>query len=174
VRVIAGPSRFLRFAALLTALAVVVPALNAQEELKRIRVELRKEPGHWLVGQAAAATSDSVHLVPERSRDTLGFARRDLRRIQVSKGRRSRAGVGALIGAGLFGAAGIALTTAEECEGYCPSPGTGFAVGAAAGAGLGAIVGAFIHYEKWQETPLKVGVSRKGRKGVGVGVTVPF
>jgi len=174
MRADAGPSRSLLFAALLAAAPLLPIDLHAQDEPKRIRVELRTEPGHWLVGQAAAATSDSVYLVPSRTRDTLGFARNDLRRIEVSKGVHSRAGVGALIGAGVLGAAGIALTTSEECEGYCPSPGTGFAVGAAAGAGLGAIIGALIRQEQWQETALKVSVSRKGRRGVGVGVTVPF
>jgi hypothetical protein len=162
------------FLAVLAAGALVLPDLHAQSEPRRIRVEIRAEPRHWLVGQTTDVTPDSVYLVPERSRDTLGLARSDLRRIEVSKGIHSSAGVGALVGAGILGAAGIALTTSSACEGYCASPGTGFAVGAVAGAAAGGLIGAFIHHEKWQETALNVKVSRKGRRGVGVGVTVPF
>jgi hypothetical protein len=166
-----------RFAILLLAgLAVhwlAAPAgLVAQQVSGLIRAELNSGPGHWLVGRAAAATPDSVYFVPERSRDTLGYARSELRRIQVSRGRHSRAGAGALVGGAAGAVGGILLTTAAECEDYCPGSGAGFAVGALVGAGFGALVGAFTHHEKWEEQALKVGLYPKGSRGIALSVTL--
>jgi hypothetical protein len=84
--------------------------------------------------------------------------------LDVSHGRRTRAGKGALIGLGTGAAAGVATALIVCADGECSGSGIGdvtgwvagaFGIGGAlAGLGVGALVGGRIHPERWERVPL--------------------
>ena len=124
-----------RLAASLVALAlVVVSPLQAQtlDSLPagaRLRV-VRHLPLRPVVGTLIRADSVSLMLMPERDGPLLTVSLADLRRVDVSRGQRSRgeafgqgAGVGALIGAGLgLVATGIAIRSDLRSDCDCMIP----------------------------------------------------
>lgn len=164
-----------RAAGIAAALLVgtVPPArLAAQADGTPIRLQTAAKPGKWITGHAIGITDDSVGIIPEKSRDTLRYARADLHRMDVSVGRKSNAGRGAVKGAAILGGLGLAFGvicvasnedgTLEDsdwfgCEGGDVAI---FALGGAAtGAALGALFGATAHHEVWQPVELRPGES---------------
>lgn len=90
--------------------------------------------------------------------------------IRIYRGTRGHAGTGALIGAGVLGAAGLvagfSLQSSQTClidigfgSGKCEySTGEVLAfagISAAIGAGLGAIVGALVRTDRWDDVPVR-------------------
>ena len=143
--------------ALLAGLGHAAP-LAAQADGTPIRIRTAARPGKWITGRAAGITTDSIGIVPDTSADTLRYARNELHRLEVSVGRKSNAGRGALIGGGILGGLGVVLGVAcvadtDEgdfigCEGS-DVPLFGLA-GAATGAAVGGLIGALSHREKWE------------------------
>ena len=164
-------------------LSTLIPAdqLAAQADGTPIRLQTAARPGKWITGRAAGVTADSIGIVPLKHPDTLRYARGDLQRMDVSRGRKSYAGRGALIGTGVGLAIGVVVVaTADwnDCsdwEGLCEVAGAGIvALSTAGGAGAGAIIGAFSHHEKWKAVKLGQHVSAGLQGHRGVGLTIEF
>ena len=153
-------TRAVRTAISATALlSILISAgrLAAQADGAPIRLQTAVTPGKWITGCAAGITPDSVGIVPDTSADTLRYARTELHRLEVSVGRKSNAGRGALIGAVVLGGFGVAFGAygASVCGG-CDDNTTGTFVagfglaGAAVRAGIGAAIGSGKHHEQWR------------------------
>jgi hypothetical protein len=111
-----------------------------------------------------------------------------IRRLEVSEGRKSKSGSGARIGliAGIGGGIGAAFIACadggcEEAEGgndYTGLVAAAFGLGGGlVGAGLGAVTGSFFHSEDWVAVPLpnaRLGLRPSGRDGVRIALTLPF
>jgi hypothetical protein len=117
---------------------------------------------------AAPSTGSTTRTAP--ATQPVLLARSQVTRLEVSTGRHSSAGMGALIGAGIGIVGGVAVGLAGQCNGnevgwtFCLDS-QGYTVGfgavfGALGAGLGAIVGALTHHETWRsvEQPPAVGI----------------
>ena len=178
---ISSPSLYaVSFAVLLVHL-VPSRAVSAQADGTPIRIQTTARPGKWITGRSAGITADSVRIIPDRTADTLRFDRRELGRLDVSQGRRSYAGRGALIGAGVglvIGAAVVATADWDGCsdwEGLCEVAGAEIvALSIAGGAGAGAIIGAFSHHEKWKEVRLEPRISAGPAATLQLGLNVRF
>jgi hypothetical protein len=116
------------------------------------------EPGKRLVGTFVGADSSAITIGDEK-----GFERaipnEIVSQFEVSAGRKSRAGRGAVIGLIAGTVAGFAIGTyVDESEGDCGDcfPGDGAYQmgitlgGAILGTGVGALVGALIKTERWR------------------------
>ncbi len=115
--------------------------------------------------------------------DTLRVALMNVTRLEVHRGRKSHARMGAVVGAialGGFGAAFQPLSGSHEgdcsrSDTICLGRGASAAIGAAVGGLFGAVVGALIKTERWEEVPLdrlrvSFGPQRDGRFGLGLSV----
>lgn len=145
----------------------------------RIRVSLKASPGRVLFGSVDRLKNDRLSWRPDG--DTIiTLALNAISTLEISNGRHSRAGKGALIGGVSLGI--LSLTTfgmmAAAPEGDWMRLEGGWrdalllsAAGTAAGAGAGAIIGSMFHSEDWQEVPLggvRVAPVSLGRFGVTV------
>ena len=129
----------------------------------RVRVRL---PGHgagWLQGQFVMLSADSAAIALSETPDSVRFAMESAERVEVSEGRHSHAGKGALVGLGLGAGTGLILglaVSAEECGEWCViEVGTGEIAAVtvmlgAVGAGIGALIGSFSHGERWRRVDL--------------------
>jgi len=122
----------------------------------RVPLALRDRPGHWLIGTVVGQSGDSLRLVERDSHAMLAVPTERLASLQVSRGRHSHAGLGALIGFVAGAAFGVIATAADpaidtDSRGYVLVAG----VFGAMGAGAGALVGWAIRSETWEPlTPL--------------------
>jgi hypothetical protein len=167
-------------AALLSSL-IPSSRIAAQADGTPIRVQTLVKKGKWITGRATGVTADSVGIVPDESRDTLRIAKSELHRLDVSVGRKSNAGRGALIGGagggGAMLALGVACLVATEQGDITGCGGEEVALftlaGAASGAAVGALIGAFSHHEKWKAARLEphASVDHRGVLHVGLGAT---
>ncbi len=171
--------------------------LAAQQEStvapgSRIRVSAPTVSSRPIVGEVVAVHSDT--LVIDASAWVRGRTQWErleeaeiplgsLTRLEVSQGKKSNVGKGALIG-GLVGAGvGLALglaASAEDSEGFAPvgPEGAGDVLGVSAimgglGAGIGALIGAISPGERWKEVPLdrlRIDVTPVASGALGMGV----
>jgi hypothetical protein len=135
-------------------------------------------------GNLLRLSEDSLHILPAGGADTVAFATGAVARLEVSRGRRSNAGKGALLGLAIGAGAGLALgvaASAEECTGLgCTEVGPGEVVAVmaffgATGAGLGALIGAASHSERWEQVPRPwVSAQLHRSRGVVVGVVMSW
>ena len=95
----------------------------------RVRLKTVDPSTKWVQGDLVRLSEDSLHIVPAGGADSLAFATGAIDRLEVSRGRRSNAGKGALLGLAIGAGAGLALgvaASAEECSGIgCPEVGPG-------------------------------------------------
>jgi hypothetical protein len=150
--------------AVFVASSTPITFLSAQVDGTPIRLQTAAKPGKWITGQAVGITDDSVGIILEKSGDTLRYARADLQRMDVSVGRKSNVGRGAVKGAAIVGGFGLVLGVAcvagtdendwAGCEGSDVALFT--VAGAATGAALGALLGSTAHQEMWQPVELEV------------------
>ena len=119
---------------------------------RRVRVHLF-QPHSKVVGNVVRVTADTLVIVPEEdAHRQMALSTANVSRVELSLGRRSRRGRGALVGL-LAGAVGgyVALLyfCRDDCVGavvlYALPPG-----GALVGAGIGAGIGSLIRTERWQ------------------------
>ncbi len=151
----------------------------------RVRLKTVDPSTKWVQGDLVRLSEDSLHIVPAGGADSLAFATGAIDRLEVSRGRRSNAGKGALLGLAIGAGAGLALgvaASAEECSGIgCTEVGPGEVVAVmaffgATGAGLGALIGAASHSERWEQVPRPY-VSAQLHRSVGhlvVGVVMSW
>jgi len=157
-----------RLAAVVTlALTLALPIAAYSQTLDSLRPGV---PVRYRLGQAGAAwtegtylgrIADSLRLALPPHDEVVTVATADLRDLQVSQGRASRTGHGALLGVAVGGTAGLAIGIVALSEGCghgfpdtCIITPAQIAVGAplvlgAVGAGLGALIGAASHRERW-------------------------
>jgi hypothetical protein len=142
----------------------------------RVRVTARGDgPERRLVGPLRTFDGEALTLIPEGSADHVTVPRETITRIEVSRGSRSRAGRGALIGA-VLGLAAIAIAESTRGENYEAPDNYGLIVAGsiAGGAVVGAGVGALMRSEKWEAQPWAVGPGRRAAGPVSVKVTLRF
>jgi hypothetical protein len=145
------------------------------------RVRLTTETGRF-VGTLQSRANDSVTILDASRNAVLVVAMGTVRRLEVSRGERSRTGRGALIGLVSGTAAGV-LAGLVLCGGNrCSSSGGEFGglitlvlggTGAAAGTGVGALVGSRIRSERWEQAPLSrlhIQLMRQRSGDLGVGL----
>jgi hypothetical protein len=154
----------------------------------RLSVEQEGRPGALVrsVGTLISTDDESVVVRTGTDAEPRTFSAASLQKFEVSMGRRSRTGRGALIGAVGLGTVSAVQSYIEEsrCEphpfdmgtlGGCGSPGgmavLGFAVGAVIGAGAGALIGSFVRADRWM--PVSLGV-RSALVPAGEGVALSF
>jgi hypothetical protein len=151
-----------------------IAAMQAKTPLHvggKVRYKLDAPRAAWRQGELTGLDSDTLRLV---SRDGGGdaVATPRIRALQVSSGRRSNTGRGAMIG-GIVGATlglglGIAASS-DNCTGFCPAPDIGAREVVAAtailggiGAGIGALIGATSQRDRWVEVPRPWSVAPAG------------
>ena len=129
----------------------------------RVRVRLPSHGADWLQGQFVMLSADSAAIALSETADSVRFAMESAERVEVSEGRHSHAGKGALVGLGLGAGTGLILglaASAEECGEWCViEVGTGEIAAVtvmlgAVGAGIGALIGSFSHGERWRQVDL--------------------
>ena len=120
-----------------------------------------------ITGNVADLAFDTIVVVPEEGGEALTFDSRDLRKLEVSQGKKGNALLGLAVGLGVGVGVGIASCSGENaCEGG--APGVVAAVGAAFFGGLGAGVGALIKTERWKVAqfpappPVALGIGKDG------------
>ena len=131
--------------------AVALPAQEATVSLRGQRVRLVLLAGDPLVGRLLEVGADSFRLARPGEARTIPAS--DVRRVELSVGRHSHAGRGAVIGAVVGGALGLlAVASAGDDYYYTDGEKVAGAVGITAmGAGVGALIGGLTHSERWQE-----------------------
>jgi hypothetical protein len=182
-------SGFLVMAVTVSAAAAKAESADGQGDVRvgsRVRLALAEgserdsAPSGRLAGTVVRASADELWLKVNDGRTSV-VPREAIERLEVSQGRRSR-GRGALIGAGLAAAAGLATTAiwsatcgSDECQ-----IGTGFGLflytplAMMTGAGIGAAVPPG---ERWQSVPddRRVGLRlRPERRGASVALALSF
>jgi hypothetical protein len=128
--------------------------------------------------------SDSYVLDVEGRYKPVAVPLTSLTSLQVSRGKRSLAGPGALVGMVTGGVAGVSLALSACKDDFCQSNGEDKTVvvalvlgvgGAALGAGVGALLGAFKKVDRWEEVPLdaiRVGPAPNAPGGVAISVSL--
>jgi hypothetical protein len=135
---------------------VKVPEVAPRHDLQpgnRVRVHLLQPPGK-VVGSVVRLTADTLVIMSaEAAERQIALSTGNIERLELSRGQRSRAKIGALVGL-LLGAVGGAVALGAYCEesdcvGAWPLLGL-IPVGALIGAGFGSGVGSLIQTERWQ------------------------
>ena len=178
---------------LLTLVTTVSATAFAQQEPPvvagdRVRFKAPAVATERLVGTLASLAADTCVMYVEGRADPLTLPLASLTWLQVSRGRESRVGRGAVIGT-LVGVAVGLLAPLYVCgweEIQCPGEGSiGFLVlwvgsvagGALLGAGTGALIGSTTIVDHWETIPLneiRVGPSRVTVDGVAMSLSIPL
>jgi hypothetical protein len=105
-----------------------------------------------VVGNVVRVSADSLVVVPEDAPNELVLSASNVRRVDVSLGRRARTGRGALVGllgGAVLGTVALAYFCSDSCIGAVAlaalPPG-----GALVGAGIGAVIGSLVRTERWR------------------------
>jgi membrane associated rhomboid family serine protease len=142
----------------------------------RVRVSAPEAGAQPLIGSVVGLEPHAVLVRAESSgaatRVPLGFSTT----IEVSGGRRSKAGRGAVVGAAVGAMPGLLMTFGDYNADPEHSPGAVAALGAAAGAAVGAVVGWALKSEEWfpAEAPLVTAGVAPLRGGVGFSIHVAW
>jgi len=130
--------------------AEVAPRQDLQSG-SRVRVHL-VQPRAKVIGNLVRSTADTLIIIPENDRPhEMALSSANVRRLELSRGQRSRRGRIALVGlvVGAVGGYVAVHYVCGDCVGsialYALIPG-----GALVGAGIGAGVGSLIRTERWQ------------------------
>lgn len=165
--------------ALALASALIPPGHLAAQQLPavqpghRVRLTLQPDPRSHratrIIGTLMRLDADSIAVYDEARLAVVTAAWEAARRLEASRGRRSYAGRGALIGLAAGAGGGIATGLLVCGGGNCSSSGGdwqslvvgGLGLGGGlAGAGIGTLVGAMLSGERWETVPL--GPARPG------------
>jgi hypothetical protein len=163
----------------LLATTCLIPALGglaaAQSSLgPGVHVRVRVADGPRLTGTFVGWAADSLELVLDDSPKRIRVAPAMVRRLEISRGRGTGAGKGALIGGALGVVSGVVFAlTAPEGEvsqiQLVVLGGAGFGV---IGGALGFFFGSFTTIEKWDRAPVPPVGDRSTHtaRGWGVGI----
>jgi hypothetical protein len=153
----------------LATLLVPLARLKAQaapvlEPGVRVRVSTAPQASKpaWIVGTVITVTGDRLAIRPQDdSGGPIDIARNTVTRLELSRGRHSKAltglGVGFLAGAGVGAIFGSVVLGGRD---IAPSDAKLIGAGLVGGAGalIGLVVGASSQSERWQSVPVTVGV----------------
>jgi hypothetical protein len=142
----------------------------------RVRVSAPETGPAPLMGSVVGLEPHAVLLQEASSRIPTRVALGPATTIEVSGGRRSKAGRGAMLGAAVGAMPGLLMTFGDYNSDPDYSPGAVAAVGAAAGAAVGAAVGWAIKSEQWlpaQAPSVTAGIVPL-RGGIGASVHVAW
>lgn len=139
------------------------PAVEADSG-SRVRITVDKPSKHSHVGRLVSADADSLRFTTDTS-GVVAIPTGSVTRFERSRGRRSNAGPGALIGGLTLGAAGLIIGIGAAAD----NSSWGLDVGVedvalvtlitgATGAGLGALIGAASKGEKWEPLAIPGGL----------------
>jgi hypothetical protein len=124
-----------------------------------VRLKTSERGTGWVRGELVSLDAESLRVALEGRADTV-VALSQVRRLDVSRGRRSRVGRGALLGTGIGTAAGLIVALivgpSEHSDHFIPPEAVQVVVtllGTVGGAATGAVVGAFSRTERWAEVP---------------------
>jgi hypothetical protein len=137
----------------------------------RVRVISQETAGQALIGQVVALEPGVVVVVGEDGPSRVRVPVVPSTSIEVSRGKKSQAARGALIGTA-FGAMPGLLITFGDYNSDKGNPAAVSLVGAAAGAGIGALIGLAIKSETWG--PVEVPVVSAGIAPISRGAAVSF
>ena len=146
-------------AAVLLGIAGCAPAMQHDDALRpgaTVRLKTTERGARWLRGELVSLDAESLRVAPRGRADTV-VAVTQVRRLDVSRGRRGQVGRGALLGTGIGAAAGliVALTAISPSGDHFIDPAAVRAIvtvlGAVGGAAAGAVVGASLRDERWAE-----------------------
>jgi hypothetical protein len=151
------PRLVLDTALLAVGLQTAIPCvLRAQESGHlstgaQVRLALKDRPDQWLVGTVVGQSGDSLRLDERGSHRLLAVPTERLAALQVSRGRRSHAILGGLLGLAAGAAFGVIATATDpainaSAEGYAIVAG----VFGAMGLGAGALIGWAVRSERWE------------------------
>ena len=166
----------------LTLLTAPVVTLAAQTVLPTVgqRVRLKTATtSAWLVGTLVAADTDTLRLQLTDGASLVPVARGGIGQLEVSRGRHSNAGKGAVYGAAILGSLGlIAGVACANSDSWLRCDGGAAAVaafgGAAYGAAIGALIGALSHSERWDGVSLSVAHVALAPRGAGLALSLTF
>jgi len=168
-----------RAASFVTALFVApILSLAAQTPMSAevgLRVRLKTDAGsRWLTGTLVGDNGDSLRLQVDDHASPILIARQTVSRFEVSYGRHSHTGTGALIGFGV-GALSGAVYVAKDAFDY---PGAAAVLGGAlfggAGALLGAVIGAVSHSDDWEAKSVGRARATLVPRGAGLALSLTF
>jgi hypothetical protein len=123
----------------------------------RVKVFPSTEGTKPVIGEVVQLTYDTLVIVPEGNGSAQTFYPGDLRKIEVSQGKKSNVGKGAWIGAAAGAVSGFIIGYAGGPNNYCTEVGCGAALAAVFGAGgalVGMGVGVALSGERWAEAEL--------------------
>jgi len=140
----------------------------------RVRIRLDEPHAAWRTGRLVRLTPESLFIVSPDGRDRLARSHATVSRFQMSRGWRSRARAGALLGGVAAAGATVALgfAVAQDFE---VDPGEVVAASLLFGAGgalVGALVGKRFSAERWADVPRPW--ASRGPPGRSLGVEVRF
>ena len=162
-------------AASLLLLLLPLPQSSSSSPLTigtRVRVTVREDGSERrLVGPLRTFDSEALALTTEDGGERLSLPRANITRIEVSRGSRSHAGKGFLVGA-VLGLAAIAVVEAAHGDNYEAPDNYGLIVAGsvAGGALVGAGIGALMRSERWEAQPWAVGPGRRAGTPVSVNI----
>ncbi len=141
-------------AALLLACASALSASDTTfvSQGARVKVFPSMAGANPVTGEVAKLSYDTLVIVPEGNGSAQTFYPGDLRKIEVSQGKKSNVGKGAWIGAAAGAVSGFIIGYAGGPNDVCTEVGCGAALAAVFGAGgalLGVGVGAALSGERW-------------------------
>ena len=123
----------------------------------RVKVFPSMEGIKPVIGEVVQLTYDTLVIVPEGNGSAQTFYPGDLRKIEVSQGKKSNVGKGAWIGAAAGAVSGFIIGYAGGPNDMCTEVGCGAALAAVFGAGgalVGVGVGVATSGERWVEAEL--------------------
>ena len=171
-----------RITVLILVLVFAAPAyLAAQDPVvapgSRVRVYAPSINAEQFVGTVVSSKADALTLDAEIWWDgawkpRLDIAYSDMRSLELSQGRHSNAGKGALFG-GLIGVGAVAAAALYGGGSWDGEVWARAALVVGVGTGIGAVIGSLSHEEDWQAVPIdspRIGQSPVSVDGVAVSV----
>jgi hypothetical protein len=168
--------RFGAIAVLLCSASTSASESRAVAVGSRVRVSAAEVGAQPLIGSVVGLEPHAVLVQGESSGPPTRVPLGPTTTIEVSGGRRSKAGRGAVLGAALGAMPGLLMTFGDYNTDPEYSPGAVAAVGAAAGAIVGAAIGWALKSEQWvpAEAPLVTAGIAPLRGGVGFSLHVAW
>ncbi len=148
-------------ASLILATSLPLAAQRSVAREDRVRITLRDKSGQPVVGRVSTIRKDTVVVWSEGESLLRPITSDKIEKVEISRGKRSKVGMGALIGfaAGAVGGLVVAVADGDNCNGFCPVDQTAEAGIAAlvfgvVGTAVGAAVGFATRGEHWEVAAL--------------------
>jgi hypothetical protein len=144
----------------------------------RVRVTMRYDAGTvHPVGSVVRRANDTLFLRLATGGAPLPIPESTIETVEVSGGRHTKAGQGALIGLAVGSLGGAVLGGISACDDWCTPAQGALALGVimgGLGAGLGALVGSMDTRERWHPVSWSHERVTLGLHGNGVALTIAF